>query len=83
MDDHPEDAGLAHRVHEALEPLREQVVRVSRDFTRRVSEGIEELLQSGHQRPSFLALLGSTLLEAVNLVTRASNRDRDGSEGER
>ena len=83
MDDHPEDARLAHRVHEALEPLREQVVRVSRDFTRRVSEGIEELLQHGHQGPSLFALLGSTLLEAVNLITRASNRDRDGSEGER
>ncbi|MDH3202107.1 MAG: hypothetical protein OEM15_14545 [Myxococcales bacterium] len=82
MDDHPEDARLAHRVHEALEPLREQVVRVSRDFTRRVSEGIEELLQGGRQGPSLLALLGSTLLEAVNLVTRATNRG-NGSEGRR
>lgn len=82
MDDDPEDARLAHRVHAALGPLREQVVRVSQDFTRRVSVGIEEFLQHQQEGPSLFAILGSTLLEAVNLLTRGSTYEQYDSDEE-
>ena len=83
MVEDPEEASLAHRVHSALEPLREQVVRVSRGFSRRVSDGIEELLQHPHKGPSVFTLLGNTLLEVINLFTRGAQRRRSDSEEER
>ena len=81
MDDQPEDTPLAHLVHTALEPLREEVVRVSRDFARRVSEGIDELLYGDRRGPPILSLIGSTLLEAINLLTHgAGSGDYDPEE---
>lgn len=81
-DDDSDDARLADRVHTALGPLREQVIRVSQDFTRRVSKEIEALLHKGPEAPSLLTLLGSALLEAINIVTHGSDLSRDGSDEE-
>ena len=81
MDEQPEDGPLAQRVHTALEPLRQEVVRVSRDFARRVSEGIDELLHGDRRGPPILSLIGSTLLEAINLLSQgAGNGEYDPDE---
>lgn len=61
------------RLHRLFAPLREQVVKVSVDFGRRVAEGIEHFLKERETRsPSLLDVFGDLLLESINLATHAA-----------
>ena len=70
------------RLYRLFAPLREQVVKVSVDFGRRVAEGIEHFLRSRETRaPALLDVFGDLLLESINLATHAASASDDAAVG--
>lgn len=63
-----DDDELGERVHHLLAPLRAQVVRVTRDLGRRVSDGLEAMRRD--DEPTLWGALGGLLVESLNLATR-------------
>ncbi|MCA9644042.1 MAG: hypothetical protein KC492_25290 [Myxococcales bacterium] len=75
----PEDEDdNVRRVHEALAPLREQIVRVSKDFGRLFAQRLEDAMS--HNTPSIFQVLGGVIVEAINLATKPSESDSGDSD---
>ncbi len=66
-----------HEVHALFASLRREMVQVGRQFRSRVNRSIREREAGRGGGPGLAELVGRTLIEALNMLTRATSLTDD------